>query len=169
MGHEGRLLMPLLSLVPPSCMVVPIRDLENKSVLFSSNIHSQQNFQLPTVFLMNYIGMNDFISGSSPDNFDNVRGRTFSSKLQVSKDSSMSSTKSSVIYHKKMECNNTIDIDVSSALLYETIQKKAFHVSKVANTSNNMVTMTHQYVFNEHTNTLLMVMIQLSISSYYTT
>jgi len=98
------------------------------------------------------IGIDNFLSGSSPDNFDKVRGRTLSSKLQVSRDSSMSSIKSLVVYHEKMECNNTIDVDVSPALLYETTQKKVFCVSEAANISNNMVTMTHQRVSNKHTN-----------------
>ena len=51
------MISPLLSLVLPSCIVVPIRDLGDKSVFFSSNMHSLQNFQLPTVFLSNHTGM----------------------------------------------------------------------------------------------------------------
>jgi len=87
--------------------------------------------------------MDDLSSGPSPNNYDNVRGRTLSSKLQVSRDLSLSSTKSSVTYHEKMEHNNAMDVDdVSLALSYKTIQEKAICVSKVANTSNNMVITT---------------------------
>jgi len=70
MEHEDKLSMPLLFLVSPSCMIVPIRDLGNKSVLFSSNMHSQQDFQLPTVFLTNYIGVTNFIQLVSPQPVD---------------------------------------------------------------------------------------------------
>jgi len=120
-------------------MVAPVRDLGSKSFSFSSNIHSQQNFQLPTMFLMNCIGMNSLFSGPSSDNFDDVRSRTPTSKLQVSRDLSLSSTKSLVVYYERMEGNNAMDIDnVSSALLYKMTQEKDIHVSKATNTRNNM-------------------------------
>ena len=119
----------LLSLVPPSCMVVSIRDFGNKFAFFSSNMHSQQDFQLTTVFPSNCTEI-DILSGISPDNYDEVRERTVSPKLQVSRDSSMSSTKFLVVYHEKIECNNTLNKDVnmdkdSSVLLYKIIQEKA--------------------------------------------
>ena len=49
----------------------------------------------------------------------------------------MSSTKSSVAYHEKIEHNNTMNIDMdmnnfSSEVSYETSQEKALWVSKVA-------------------------------------
>ena len=93
-------------------------------------MHSQHNLQLPTVCPTSYTGMEDFFSGKTPDNYDEVRGRTASSKLQVSRDSSMSSTKSSVAYHKRMESNNVIieDIDMdedSPGLSYKMTQEKA--------------------------------------------
>ena len=55
----------------------------------------------------------------------------------------MSSTKSLVVYHNRMEHNNNIVIndemvDGSPTLPYETDQKKALHVSKVAELQNNM-------------------------------
>ena len=106
-------------------------------------MHSQQSFELPTMLSSNYTEM-DIIAGYSPNKFNEMRGRTFSSKLQVSKDSSMSSTKSLVVYHEKMEHNNALneDIDIdnnSSALLYKTSQKKAIRVSKTADPYNNTV------------------------------
>jgi len=64
--------------------------------------------------------MDRLSSGPSPDNFDEVRGRTPTSKSQVSRDSSLSSTKSLVAYHERIESNNAMDInDISSDLLYE--------------------------------------------------
>ena len=67
----------------------------------------------------------------------------------------MSFTKSSVIYHKRMEYNNK-DVnmdDDSHALSYKTTQEKAFQVSKMADTNNSIVTITPQRVFSEHPNT----------------
>ena len=64
-------------------MVAPVRDFGNKFIFFSLNTHSQQDFQLPTVFPSNHIGM-DILAGYSPDNYDKMRGRTGSLKLQVS-------------------------------------------------------------------------------------
>ena len=64
----------------------------------------------------------DILPGYSPDNYNEMRGRRVSHKSQGSKDLSMSSTKSSVVYHERMECNNEdIDIDNNShTLLYKT-------------------------------------------------
>jgi len=82
------------------------------------------------------------------DNYDEVRGRTSSFKPQSSRISSMSSTKSSVIYHKKMENNNNLeDIDMASfnspQLSYVTPKEQANQVSIVADPSTNMM---NQYV-----------------------
>jgi len=110
-------------------MVAPIRDLGNKFAFSSSNIYSQQSFELPTVLPSNYTGM-DITAGYSPDKYDKVRGRTFLPKLQVSRDFSMISTKFSVVYHEKMEYNNVLNEDVnmdndSPTLSYEMSQEKA--------------------------------------------
>ena len=79
------------------------------------------------MFLSNCTGM-DILPRYSPDNYDEMRERRVSHKSQGSRDSSMSSTKSLVIYHKRMERNNKdVDIDNDShALSYETTQEKAF-------------------------------------------
>ena len=100
---------------------MPIRDLGNKFVFFSSNTHLQQDLQLPTVFPSNHTGM-DILPGYSPDNYNEVRRRKVSYKSQGSRDLSMSSTKSSVVHHEKIEHNNEdINMDNDShALLYET-------------------------------------------------
>ena len=54
----------------------------------------------------------------------------------------MSSTKSSVAYHERMERNNSLNEDIemdndSPGLFYETHQEQAIHVSKAADLSNN--------------------------------
>ena len=134
-------------------MVAPVRDLGNKFAFFSSNTHLQQDLQLPTVFPSNHTGM-DILPGYSPDNYNEVRGRRVSHKSQGSRDLSMSSTKSSVIYHERMECNNEdVDMDDDShALSYKMTQEKAFWVSEAADTNNSTVTTTPQHVPSEHPN-----------------
>ena len=132
----------LLSLVPLSCIVVPVRDLGNKFTSFSSNMIPLQIFELPTVFHSNNTGM-DFFAGFSPDNYDEIRGRSPLTKENIFRNSSMSSLKSSIAYHEKMELNNTMDIDVninnnSPTLFYKTSQEKALQVSKVAVQQANM-------------------------------
>ena len=87
-------------------------------------MHSQQTFDLPTVSSSTNIGI-DILLRNIPDNYDEMRGRTSSSKLQFSRVSSMSSTKSSVTYHKRMEYNNSLNEDInmdddSPQLSYET-------------------------------------------------
>jgi len=79
---------------------------------------------LPTVSSPNNTGM-DLFAGPYPDNYNEMRGRSLSTNEYTSRDSSMSSMKSSVAYHDKMECNNTMVInkemvDISPALFYET-------------------------------------------------
>jgi len=118
----------LLSLVPPSCMVAPIRDLGNKFTSFSSNTIPLQTFELPTVSHSNNTEI-DIFTGSPPDNYDEVRGRSLSTKRNISRDSSMSSLKSSITYHEKMELNNAMNVNVdiddnSPVLSYKTSQKK---------------------------------------------
>ena len=133
-------------------MVVPIRDLGNKSVFYTSNIHSHYTSQLPTVFLSNNIGMDEFFAETTSNNYDEVRERTLSADIQSSRNSSVSFTKSLVIYHERMEHMN-IDVDmnnVSSGLSYKITQKKAFRVSKVADTNNNAIFTSQQHGFYKH-------------------
>ena len=151
-----------LSLVPPSCMVVPIRDLGNKFSSTTSNTSSSSLLKLPTVSFSNYIGM-DIFSGTAPDNYDEVRGRPLSTNANISRNSSMSSARSSIAYYEKMECNNDMAIDddfnnSSPALSYEDKQERAIRVSKVADLQNNMrpqcdslnvANLTSQRVLNE--------------------
>jgi len=85
----------------------------------------------------------DILKGFPPDNYNKVRGRSLSANTKISRNSSMSSTKLFVVYHKKMECNNAMNIDVhidnfSPELSYETFQEKALRVSKAAKHPTNM-------------------------------
>jgi len=86
----------------------------------------------------------DFPTGPTPDNYDEVRGRTLSTNKSISRDTSMSSTKLSVIYHERMTLNNSKDNDVpmdaSPELSYETEQEKAFCISKVVDQQDHMRT-----------------------------
>jgi len=84
----------------------------------------------------------DFLPGPTPDNHNEVRGRNLSTNRSVSRDSSMSSTKSSVTYHERM-VNNGMDIDEepvesAPALSYETEQERTICTSKVAEQQKNM-------------------------------
>jgi len=134
----------LLFLLLPSCIVAPIGNIANKFKFlptFSSTITSnvQQGF-LPTVFPTNSMGM-DKSSETTPSNNIEVRGRTPSIQINLSRDTLMSSTCSSMIYYERM-ANNGIDIDPgpltdSPAPSHKTKQEKALCLRKVAETLNN--------------------------------
>ena len=132
-----------LSLKLPSYMVVSVREIRNIFTSFSSNMNLTQNYCLPTVYQDNDTGM-DILKGKSPDNYNKVRGRLFSHNSSISRDNSMSSTKSSVAYHERMEQNNGMDVDnlpnkdLSLELSYETTQEKTLCFSKVAENQTNM-------------------------------
>jgi len=130
----------LLSLSLPSCMVVPIGELANKHLsatsFSSTNMISSQDSTLPTVLPLNNTGM-DFFARPPSDNYDEMRDRSLFTKEYYSRDSSISFTKFSVVYHNKMECNSNI-VDGSPALPYKTDQKKALCVSKTAELQENM-------------------------------
>jgi len=141
-------------------MIAPVRDLGNKSVFFSLNMHSLQSFQLPTVFSSNHTEIDQFFVGPFPNNYNEMRDRTISSSVHVSRDLLVSSTKFSIAYHERMEHNNTIieDIDmdnVSLRLPNKTTQEEAIRVSKVANTNNHAVTTIQQCVPHEYPNMTL--------------
>ena len=115
-------------LLPLSCIVVPIGNLANKQFSSFLNFSSfttsnSQTFTLPTVFPSNNMGM-DLLSGPVPDNYNKVRGRNLSTNRSIFRNSSMSSTIFSAVYHERM-VNNDMDIDKgpvesTSALSYET-------------------------------------------------
>ena len=110
-------------------MVALIRDLGNKFFSSFSNTHFQQALNLPTVSFSINTEI-DILLRNILNNYNEVRDRISSPKTQYSRASSLSSTKSSVAYHERMELNNTINIDIemeddSSQLFYKTSQKKA--------------------------------------------
>jgi len=84
----------------------------------------------------------DKSTGVNPVNDVEIRGRSSCIEKNLSRDTSMSSTCSSVIYHKRVTMNNGMDIDSdmpveAPALSYKTEQEKQSHLSKVTGTSNN--------------------------------
>ena len=85
----------------------------------------------------------DILSGKIPDNYNEIQDRTISPQPYSSRTSSMSSTKSLVNYHIRMECNNdNIKMNNNSKgfrLFCETAQEQTIHISIVANPSNNML------------------------------
>jgi len=125
-------------------MVAPIGNIMNKlffpSTFSSLTTSNSQAFILPTVFPPNYMEM-DIPAGPVPINSSEVRGRTSSTEKNYSRDTSMSSTQSSVIYHERM-ANNSMDIDLepannSPAPSHRTEQEKTLHFSKVTETLGN--------------------------------
>jgi len=122
----------LLSLIPPSYMVVPNRELANKPFFssFTYTFPSQTN-TLPTVDLFNNTGM-DFLKGQTPDNNDGVRGKKLSHSSNSSRDNLMLSIASSRPYHEKMEQNNNMDVNnnnnTPSELFYEASQRRKIHL-----------------------------------------
>ena len=113
LSHIVTYIHPLFFLLPPSCIVTSIGNIVNKvffpSTFSFSTMSNSQAFILPTMFPPNYIGMN-IPAGPVPVNGSEVRGRTFSTKKNYSRDMSMSSTWSSVIYHERI-ANNGMDVD----------------------------------------------------------
>ena len=83
----------------------------------------------------------DIPTGFIPVHNFEVRGRTLSTEKNFSRDSSMSFTWSSIIYHERM-ANNGMDIDQepvdnSPALSYEEEHEKVLHLSKATETLDN--------------------------------
>ena len=106
-----------LFLLPPSCIVVPIGNIVNKlffpSTFSSSTMSNSQAFILLTMFPPNYMEM-DIPAGPVPVNGSKVRERTSSTEMNYSRDTLMSSTWLSVIYHERMT-NNSMDVDPEPA------------------------------------------------------
>ena len=125
-------------------MVAPIRNIANKlnfSPTFSSlTMTNSQDFVLPTIFPSNYMEI-DIPAGFVPIHDFEMRRRTFSTEKNFSRDSSIFSTRSSVIYHERI-ANNGMDIDQepvdnSSTLSYEEEYEKVLHLSKATKTLGN--------------------------------
>ena len=84
----------------------------------------------------------DKSTGVNSVNNVKIRGRSSCIEKNLSRNTSMSSTCSSTIYHERVTMNNGMDIDSdmpveSPALFYEMEQEKQSHLSKATGTSNN--------------------------------
>ena len=122
-----------------------IRETANKFTFQTSFITiissiNQQTF-LPSVNVSNNTEM-DHSTGTNPVNNIDTRDRFPQRLKNLSRDSSMSSTVSSTIYHKRMEMNNSMDIDSDQpiefpVLSYEEEREKEFCLRKAAETTNN--------------------------------
>ena len=96
---------------------------------------------LPTMNDISNIGMNKSTGTNLVNNFE-LRGRSTSIKRNISRDTSMSSTRSSVVYHKRVTMNNGMDIDIDwptdfPALSYEEEQEKETCLRQVTETTTN--------------------------------
>ena len=122
-------------------MVASNRELANKSFL-NSSIHTipSTNTNLPTMNPYNTIGM-DIFKGQNPNNHNDMRGRKPSQSPSCSRDTSMSSTASSTIYHERMEKNNDMDVNEDEnsfpELFYRTLQEKECQLGKVTENNTN--------------------------------
>ena len=137
-----------LSLLPPSCMVVPIGESVNISFFnSSSNMIPPWNTILPTVDQVNNTGM-DILKGQASNNYNEVRGRMLLLKSNIFRNTSMSFVIYAEPYHKRMTQNNDMDInnnnnkDTSPELSYKTSQEKVNHLSIVAEKQANT---SHQW------------------------
>jgi len=96
-------------------MVAPIGNTANKFIFpstFSSSTTSlYSQAVLPTMNDISNMGMNKS-TGTNPVNNFELRGRSTSIKRNISRDTSMSSTHSSVVYHERVTMNNGMDIDI---------------------------------------------------------
>jgi len=126
-------------------MVAPIGNIANKvifpAILSSSTTSLYPQAILPTVNDISNTGM-DKSTGTDPVNNFEPRGRFTSIERNISRDSSMSSTCSSVAYHERVTMNNGMDIDIDPptdfpALSYEEEQEKELCFRMATETTTN--------------------------------
>ena len=91
---------------------------------------------------LNNMGMNKF-TGTNPVINHKTRDRSSHIEKNLSRDTSMSSTCFSIIYHERVVMNNGMDVDSdlpveSPALSYEMKQEKVLCLSKMTETTSNM-------------------------------
>ena len=124
-------------------MVAPIGNIANKfflpSTFSSSTTSNSQASSLPTMSSSIHTGM-DIPKEQVPANDIEIRGRTPTTAINLSRESSMASPGQVTSYHDRM--NNRIDCDSvlrdkSSELFYKTEQEKAFCFSKAFKTIGN--------------------------------
>ena len=82
-------------------MVAHVREIRNIFTSSSTNMIPTQDSVLPTVYQANNTEM-DILKGQSPDNYDKVRERMLLCTSNISRDTAMSSTISSEVYHERM-------------------------------------------------------------------
>jgi len=101
--------LSLLSLLPPSCIVVPVREVVNKHFLFSSTITSNPTMaQIPSNIDIDV-------------NIDIIRGRSSLTSRISLRSSSTALNTSSIPYHQYMELNNDLS-DIESQELIDSSQ-----------------------------------------------
>jgi len=125
-------------------MVVPIGNIANKfffpSTFSSFTISNSQASSLPTLSSSIHMGM-DISKEQVPTNDIEIRGRTPTSAINLSRESLIVSSSWATSYYDRMDNRRDYDSvlrDKSSELSYETEQKKAFHFSKVFETTGNI-------------------------------
>ena len=86
----------------------------------------------------------DILKEQSSNNYNEVRDRLLLCNSSISKNTSISSAKSSKVYYERIEWNNAIVVDednnnsnVSPELSYKTSQEKALYLSTVAENQLN--------------------------------
>ena len=120
-------------------MVAPKRDLANTLFHIPTNpptmSSTNANSSLPTVSFENDIGIDIPVEQVPVFDFE-VRGRNLVSSVNLSRESSMASSRRATPYHDKMDvnmdCNSTIE-ELTPELSYETEQEKALWVDMAAN------------------------------------
>ena len=101
----------LLSLLPPSCMVVPIREVVNKQFSLSSAITLNSIISQEPSYID--IDINNSI----------IRGRSTLFSKDGLRSSLISSSTSSISYHQHIEINNNLP-DIESQELIDSSQMK---------------------------------------------
>ena len=93
----------LLSLIPPSHMVIPNRDLGNKQQFSFSLAFITSTSQMAQFSILGLVmNINDV------DNFNDIRKRSPSSSKVISRSLFVSLSTSSIPYHKRMVINNDL-------------------------------------------------------------
>ena len=93
-------------------MVVSLREIGNKHFLSLTNTDSTSDMTLPTVNTPGYMGI-DFLNAvrNSSDNYNEIRGYILASDKPSSRETSIFSIVSSVIYYNGIIMNNDNDGD----------------------------------------------------------
>jgi len=91
-------------------MVMSVREIRNAFTSSSTNTIPTQDSILPTVYQANNIWM-DILKEQSPDNYNEVKGRTLSHTSNIFRDTSMFSMISSKAYHERMAWNDAMVAD----------------------------------------------------------